>query len=174
MSFGQNRTSPVQDSDTIWSSQQELPCPYPELPIVPHSIFNNDHLSFGLIDKNRLATYHYSREHSRQVYQHNDVESNASSPRWPGQQHWNSDVNQAEKHKRPSTGSDERKRRRNKRRRLEETTLSPAGNSCASLSFHFLSSLNRRQHPTIKEDRQHPGPEASPLGSVSKGCRRCG
>jgi hypothetical protein len=69
----------------------------------------------------------------------NNAESNEFSPRGPRQQHCDSGVNQTEQRKRPSTGSDERKRRRNKRQRIEDTTLSPAGNSCASLRFHFLS-----------------------------------
>ncbi|KAI2735037.1 hypothetical protein DTO013F2_10185 [Penicillium roqueforti] len=130
----------IRESDTLWSSQRELSCPYPEPPIEPHGIFDNDHRFLGLIDENRPATHRQCGERSRQVCQGNNAENNESSPRGPRQQqHCNSGVNQTEQRKRPSTGSDERKRRRNKRQRIEETTPSPAGNSCASLRFHFLS-----------------------------------
>lgn len=54
----------IQDSDMPSSSQQELPCPYPEPPIVPHSIFDNDHLSLELIDENVPATHRHCGEHS--------------------------------------------------------------------------------------------------------------
>lgn len=132
----------IQDDDILWSSQRDMPCPYPEPSIVPHSIFDNDHLSLGLIDENRPANHRHCGERSRQTHpgnNANNAESNESSPRGPRQQHCNSDVNRTEPRKRLLTGSDERKRRMNKRQRLEETTPSPAGNSCASLRFHFLS-----------------------------------
>ncbi|KAL4891342.1 hypothetical protein BDV59DRAFT_67446 [Aspergillus ambiguus] len=128
----------IRESGTLWSSQRELPCPYPEPPIAPHSIFDNDHLSPGLIDENRPATHRQCGGRSRQTRPGNNAESNESS-RGPRQQHCNSGVNQTEQRKRPSTGSDERKRRRNKRQRIEETSPSLAENSCASLRFHFLS-----------------------------------
>ncbi|KAH1826142.1 hypothetical protein KXX43_008390, partial [Aspergillus fumigatus] len=84
------------------------------------------------------AIHHQCGEPSREVRPGNNAESNESSPRGP-RQHCDSGVNQTEQRKRPSTGSDERKRRRNKRQRIEETTPSLAGSSCASLRFHFLS-----------------------------------
>ncbi|KAF7623887.1 hypothetical protein F9C07_1840295 [Aspergillus flavus] len=128
----------IGESDALWTSQQELPCLYPEPPIVPHSIFDNDHLSLRLTNENGPATHRHCGAHSRQALPDHSAESNAPS-RDTRQQHCNSDINRAELHKRPSAGSDERKGRRNKRQRLEETTPSPAGSSCASLRFHFLS-----------------------------------
>ncbi|KAJ0418853.1 hypothetical protein BJY00DRAFT_174586 [Aspergillus carlsbadensis] len=47
----------IRESDTLWSSQRELPCPYPEPPIVSHGIFNNDYPSLGIIDDNSPATH---------------------------------------------------------------------------------------------------------------------
>ncbi|KAL4889181.1 hypothetical protein BDV59DRAFT_121016 [Aspergillus ambiguus] len=129
----------IQDSDAPWSSQQELSCPYPEPPIVLHSIFDNDRLPSGLIDENTQTTHRHYGECSRQAHPGNNAESDGSSPRGPRQPHCYSDVNRTEKRKRPLTGSEERKRRRNKQQRLEETTPSPAENSCASLRFKFLS-----------------------------------
>lgn len=98
----------IQHSDTIWLSQQELPC----LSRVPRSIFDDDHIPLGLINESRPATHHSCGEHPPQTHLGNIAEGCGSSPQYPRQQHCSSDINRAGQRKRPSTVSDERKRRR--------------------------------------------------------------
>lgn len=112
----------IQDGDTLWSSQREISCPYPEPPTMPQTTFYNDHLSLGLTE-----------------YPDNHAENDGTSLQGPQLQQRSHDVNRTGQRKRPSTGPNGRIRQRNKRQKLEETTPSPAGNSCDSLRFHFLS-----------------------------------
>lgn len=99
--------------DTLQSSQQELPCLYPEPLIDPHGMFNNNHPFLGLINENRPAIYHQCSEPSQEVHPGNNAESNKSSPQGP-QQHYNSSANQTKQRKQPSTRLDKYKRQRNK------------------------------------------------------------
>nr|KMM72960.1 hypothetical protein CPAG_09250 [Coccidioides posadasii RMSCC 3488] len=85
----------IQDGDTIWSSQQEMPCPYPETPIVPQSIFDNDRLPIGLIDEDRPGTHRHGGERDREIYLGSHAQSNGSSLQGPQQHHRSNDVNWA-------------------------------------------------------------------------------
>lgn len=87
----------TRDNDVIWPGQQEMPCPYPEPPIIPQSIFDNDHLSLGLIDGESPATHRHGGEQTRQIRPGNNAEGNGFSPQGPQQQHRSSDVNRVKR-----------------------------------------------------------------------------